>query len=127
MKFKSNDKTEADGGKELENTDTSQTDDCEEFRDRMQTIIDGLGKRYSAFQEDLPRLPVYHPSFKKVETLCISLVKEAQTLLTISSYQDEETARLIKLVSESQTVQYPPARRIGLIGDSGAGGSSILL
>lgn len=122
---KNDDKDEVSNGKEPKNTGELQPDDCEEFRGRLQAIVDGVDKKYSAVQEDLPKLPVYDPSFKKAETLCTNLVKEAQGLLMSSPYQDEETARLIELASESQTMQYPPARKIGLIGDSAAGESSL--
>ena len=118
---RNDDNIEVSDETEFRNTDRSQADDCKEFRGRVQRIIDGAGKTYNSHGEDLPRLPVYDPSFKKVETLCIGLVKEAQILLKNSSYQDEETARLIQLASESQTIQYPPARKIGLLGDSAAG------
>lgn len=122
-----NDTLEVSDGKELGKTHHQQADDCEEFRARVQTITDGIGKTYNSSQEDLPRLPAYNPSFNNVETLCIDLVKEAQSLLKSSPYQDEETARLIQLASESQTIQYPPARKIGLIGDCAAGESPFIL
>ena len=121
---KDDDNIEGSDGKDFGSFDQQQADDCEEFQARVQTIVNGIGKTYSSFEEDLPRLPVYDPSFKDVETLCIGLVKEAQSLLENAEYQDEETARLIQLASDSQTVQYPPARKIGLIGDSAAGESS---
>lgn len=112
---------------ELSNTDQRQADDCEEFRDRVRKIIDGVGKTYSSHGEDLPKLPIYDTSFRHVEERCIRLVKEAQSLLESSLYQDDETARLIQLATESQTIQYPPARRIGLLGDSAAGEFHLLL
>lgn len=111
---------------ELSNTDQRQSDDCEEFRDRVRDIIDGVGKTYSSHEEDLPKLPIYDTSFRQVEERCICLVKEAQSLLGGSLYQDEETARLIQLATESQAIQYPPARKIGLLGDSAAGESHLL-
>ena len=106
---------------ELNKTDQRQADDCEEFRGRVREIIASIGKPYSSLEEDLPRLPMYDTSFCHVETRCIALVKEAQSLLKSSVYQDEETARLIQLATESQTIPYPPARKIGLLGDSAAG------
>ena len=121
------DNIEASDGKGLGTTSQPQADDCEEFRGRIQTVLDGVGKTYHSSKEDLPRLPAYDPSFRNVETLCIGLVKEAETLLKSSPYQDDETARLIALASESQTIPYPPARKIGLIGDSAAGESSLSL
>lgn len=123
---KNDDNIVVNDGEDFGNTDQRQTDDCEEFQGRVQTILDGIGKTYSPFEEDLPRLPAYTPSFNMVEKLCIGLVKEAQTLLNNARYQDEETARLIQLASESQTIQYPPARKVGLIGDSAAGESWLL-
>ena len=125
MAPRNDDNIEFSKGKDFGSTDQQQADDCEEFQARVQTILDGIGKTYSSFEEDLPRLPAYDPSFIKVETLCIGLVKKAQSLLESAQYQDEETARLTQLASDSQTVQYPPARRIGLIGDSAAGESSL--
>lgn len=122
---KNDDNIEVSEGKDFGSTDQQQVDDCEEFQGRVQKIVDGIGKTYSSFEEDLPRLPAYDPSFKNVETLCIDLVKKAQSLLESAQYQDEETARLIQLASDSQSVQYPPARKIGLIGDSAAGESSL--
>lgn len=124
---KDDDNIGASDGKELGDTDRRQADNCEEFRGRVQTVIDGIGKTYHSFEEDLPRLPVYDPSFDNVKTLCIGLVKEAESLLKSSPYQDEETARLVQLASESQTIQYPPARKIGLMGDSASGESSLFL
>ena len=118
---RNDDNIEVSDQTEFRNTDQCQADDCKEFRGRVQRIIDGVGKTYNSNGEDLPRFPVYDPSFKEVETLCIGLVKEAKILLKNSPYQDEETARLIQLASESQTIQYPPARKIGLLGDSAAG------
>lgn len=112
---------------ELSNTDQRQADDCEEFRDRVRKIIDGVCKTYSSQEEDLPKLPIYDTSFRHVEERCIGLVKEAQSLLESSLYQDDETARLIQLAKESQTIKYPPARKIGLLGDSAAGEFQLLL
>lgn len=106
---------------QLSNTDQRQADDCEEFRERVQKIIDGVGERYSSHEENLPKLAIYDTSFLRVEERCIGLVKEAQSLLKSSLYQDEETARLIQLATESQSIRYPPARKIGLLGDSAAG------
>lgn len=118
---KNDDNIEVSDERELRNTNERQADDCEEFRGRVQTITDRVGKIYNSFKEELPRLPAYDPSFNNVETLCISLVKEAQCLLKSSPYQDEETARLIQLASESLIIQYPRAGKIALIGDSAAG------
>lgn len=50
---------------ELSNTDQRQSDDCEEFRDRVRDIIDGVGKTYSSHEEDLPKLPIYDTSFRQ--------------------------------------------------------------
>lgn len=121
MDHKNDDSTEVSAEMEVRNTNQRQADNLEEFRDRLRSIIDGAGKTYSSSGEELPRLPAYDPSFKNAEKLCIGLVKEAQSLLKSSPYQDEETARLVQLASESQNIPYPPARRIGLVGDSAAG------
>ena len=122
---KNDDNNEVSDGEGFGSTDQHQADDCEEFQGRVQTIVDGIDKTYNSSKEDLPRLPVYNPSFDIVEKLCIGLVKEAENILKSAQYQDEETARLIQLASESQTIQYPPARKVALIGDSAAGGSSL--
>lgn len=42
-------------------------------------------------------------------------------------FQDTETARLIQLATDSQSINYPPARKIGLVGDSAVGGSETLI
>ena len=47
----------------------------EEFRDRINGIIRGFNKPYNPANEPEPKLPAYHPSFKKVEASCGALFK----------------------------------------------------
>ena len=96
-------------------------DACEEFSDRTAAIIEGSDTSYNPLNEELPLLPAYHPSFKYVETMCIELMQDAENLFRSSAYEDAETARLLQLAVEGQTIKYPSARRIGLMGDSGVG------
>lgn len=77
--------------------------------------------------EGVPRLPIYDPSFKKAEQLSIEINRTFQTFLESSPYEDKEKDWMLK---ELKDIEYPPFKdarvRIGFIGDSGVGKSSLL-
>lgn len=98
---------------------TDEADATEDFREKISKIKNGLGDRYDPSVESLPKLAAYHPSFAKVETYCTEIFEGASTLLKGSGFQDTETLELLKRARDGQNIQYPAARRIGLIGDSG--------
>ena len=92
-----------------------------EFKDKLESICQGLEKRYSGYNEELPNLPAYHPSFANVERICEEIFAGAAKMLTNSSYQDKCTESLFAKIRKHRSIVYPPAKKIGLVGDSGVG------
>ena len=101
------------------------SDDKDEIIDKalqaeVRTIIHGIGQPYSAAKET-PRLAAFHPSFQMVERMCLEILGGAAWILQKSEYQQAETAKLLERMLRHQTITYPKAKRIGLMGDSGVG------
>ena len=92
-----------------------------EFKDKLESICQGLEKRYRGYNEKLPNLPAYHPSFAIVERICEDIFAGAAKMLTNSSYQDKCTESLLAKIRKHRSIVYPPAKKIGLVGDSGVG------
>lgn len=93
----------------------------EEFKDKLESISQGLEKAYSGYNEKLPNLPAYHTSFANVERICEEIYAGAAKMLTNSSYQDKCTESLLAKIRRHRSIVYPPAKRIGFVGDSGVG------
>ena len=91
------------------------------FKDKLEAICQGLEKPYSDHNEELPTLPAYHPSFANVETICEELFAGAAQIFANSDYQDRYTESLHAKIKEHQSIAYPPATKVGFIGDSGVG------
>ena len=101
------------------------SDDKDEVIDKalqaeVGTIIAGIGRPYSAAKET-PSLAAFHPSFQMVERICSEILGGAVWILQKSPYQHPETTKLLGSMLEHQTIAYPKAKRIGLMGDSGVG------
>ena len=92
-----------------------------EFKDKLESICQGLEKPYSGYNEKLPNLPAYHPSFTSVERICGEIFAGAAKMLTNSNYQDKCTESLLAKIRKHRSIVYPPATRIGFVGDSGVG------
>ena len=95
----------------------------DEFKDKLESICQGLEKAYSGNNEKLPNLPAYHPSFANVERICDEIYAGAAEMLRDSSYQDKSTESLLAKIRKHRSIVYPPAKRIGFLGDSGVGES----
>ena len=93
----------------------------EEFKDQLESICQGLEKPYSGCNQKFPNLPAYHPSFANVERICEEIYAGAAEMLTNSSYQDTCTESLLGKIRKHRSIVYPPAKRIGFVGDSGVG------
>ena len=95
----------------------------DEFKDKLESISQGLEKAYSGNNEKLPNLPAYHPSFANVERTCDEIYAGAAEMLRDSDYQDKSTESLLAKIRKHRSIVYPPAKRIGFLGDSGVGES----
>lgn len=114
---------------ELENDDQTSSDDDEyeeEFQERVDAILHGADMPYNPLEEGLPKFAAYHPSFLKVEQHCKELVRDTIALLRNAEYKDPRILQLTQKALESLDINYPPARKIGLMGDSGVGKSYVL-
>lgn len=92
-----------------------------EFDNKLEAICQGLETPYSGYNGELPNLPAYHPSFAIVEKICEELFAGAAQIFENSDYQDGYTESLHKKIKKHRTIAYPPAKKIGLMGDSGVG------
>lgn len=93
----------------------------EEFKDKLEEERKGLRKHYDTYNERPPNLPAYHESFAKVEKACEELFAGAEAILKASDYTDEYTQTLLQDIAEKQAVQYPEAKKVGIVGDGGVG------
>lgn len=92
-----------------------------EFKDKLEAICQGLEKPYSGYNEELPDLPAYHPSFANVEEICGDIFAAAGQIFEDSDYQDRFTESLHAKIKKHRSIAYPPAKKIGFIGDSSVG------
>ena len=92
-----------------------------EFKDKLEAICQGLEKPYSGYDDELPNLPAYHPSFANVEEICGELFAGAARIFENSDYQDGYTGSLYAKIKKHRRIIYPPAEKIGFMGDSGVG------
>ncbi|KAK5120144.1 hypothetical protein LTR85_006625 [Meristemomyces frigidus] len=90
-----------------------------------------LSNPYEDKNEELPRLPIYHPSFKEAEklvpTICDTVLNEIKDLRT-RGYQDDKIDRLAESLVRLRLPEqrYPTAKRIGFLGVTAAGKSSLV-
>lgn len=83
--------------------------------------LESFDAPYSSNIEALPRLAALHPSFAIVEKRYEHLLDVAAKMLERSNYRDTVTDRLLEDIMKQGKIQYPQARVIGLVGDSGVG------
>ncbi|MCJ1396569.1 hypothetical protein MMC18_009460 [Xylographa bjoerkii] len=115
-----------DDSDKSESGNNDSEDDDDELENRIKAVISRFDKPYDLHFEALPNLAVYHPSFRKVERMCLDLVNRAIDMLRSSSYQDTQTEELIVYMSSQKDIEYPKATIIGMMGDSGVGKSSLI-
>lgn len=92
-----------------------------EFTDKLEAICQGLETPYNGYNNELPNLPAYHPSFANVEKICGELFAGAAQIFENSDYQDGYTKSLHAKIKKHRSIPYPPAKTIGFMGDSGVG------
>ena len=92
-----------------------------EFKNKLEAICRGLEKAYSGYDNELPNLPAYHPSFANVEDICGELFAGAAQIFENSDYKDRYTGSLLAKIKKHRSIMYPPAEKIGFMGDSGVG------
>lgn len=84
---------------------------------------------YDDSTEDLPSLPVYQPDFEAAEKLVpkiCSTIRLKVDELKCSGFKDETIDLLTTRISSLQYINYSEAKRIGFLGDAGAGKSSTI-
>ncbi|CAK3865599.1 Hypothetical predicted protein [Lecanosticta acicola] len=86
---------------------------------------------YNDGEEGYPPLPVYHPSFKKTENMVIEtcdVMLETIRDLKERGFQDDKIDKFADSLNECRFLEkkYPPPKRIGFLGDMGAGKSSLI-
>ncbi|MCJ1294120.1 hypothetical protein MMC34_005677 [Xylographa carneopallida] len=95
------------------------------LRAEVGNTIAGIGKPYSAASET-PRLAAFHPSFRMVERMSSEILGGGAWILQKSAYEHAETAKLLESMLRHQVIAYPKPKRIGLMGDSGVGKSTLI-
>ena len=110
---------------EDDETDIDLSDDdgefLDEFKDKVNAVLQGFGTPYDPSNEATPMLPAYHPSFIKAEKLCVQLLDDLAQMLKSTDYKDAKLIDLYEQAMIKQTITYPKPRRIGVVGDSGVG------
>ena len=91
----------------------------EEFKGKLEAICQGLEKPYSGYDNEFPNFPAYHPSFANVEEICRELFDGAAQIFENSDYQDGYTGSLHAKIKKHRSIMYPPAKKVGFVGDSG--------
>ena len=109
-----------------DSNDDDDFDGGEEFRDTVNAIKNGADTEYSSMDELPPRLPAYHPSFLNAERYSSELMEGAALVLKNAEYKDARILQLLEKASNSKILEYPKAKIVGLIGDSGVGKSSLI-
>ena len=98
----------------------------EEFKSRIDAILKGFEKPYDPFEEKTPRFAAYHPSCRTAARMCEDIVAEAVKLLQLSEYQDSNVRDLYDQTVRHKKINYPSAKTVGLVGNSGVGKSSLI-
>jgi len=99
----------------------------DESDDEDDSDDEGDGEPHDPNSEPLPKLPIYEPSFKKVEELCQGIIHRFREFLSNNEYKDEEVKIMLDEVEKLKEPPYHAASiRVGLIGDAGVGKSSLL-
>ena len=106
--------------------DSDGEDDTWRFRSRVKTIMKGSDEPYDPQSESQPDFPIYHPSFLRAKEICEKLVLDGIALLEKSTYRDKSVIELLERLERCQIVKYPKALRIGIVGSSGVGKSSLI-
>ena len=110
--------------------DAHETSDDEgiehEFKHLVEARLKNSGKRYNPLREPVPKFPAYHPSFNRAKELAETLIGDMMDLLKSSNYQDVSVVALLEQLAEHQKITFPDAKRIGIVGGSGIGKSSLI-
>lgn len=110
---------------ESDDTDVELSDDGtgvqDEYKDKVEEVVQGFGNPYDPSNEATPNLPAYHPSFPNVEKMCAQLLEDAAQMLKNSEYNDAKLSDIQEQATMKQKIHCPKPRRIGMVGDSGVG------
>ena len=94
----------------------------EEFADIVQQRLDSCGQIYSSADE-VYLLPGFMPQTDSAIKRCQDILQQAKNILHSASHQDNNTHDLGKAINDAMFKEDLPTRRIGFVGDSGAGKS----
>lgn len=113
---------ETESEDEEESTEASEDEYMDEgLGRRVKAVLKGFDKPYNPDLEPAPNLPVYHPSFAKVEYIYSEVVEDAINLLKLSPYKDSQTEALVEYMAARRKIVYSKVKIISMIGDSGVG------
>jgi energy-coupling factor transporter ATP-binding protein EcfA2 len=81
---------------------------------------------YNPQSQPRPRLPITCPAFSLIEDDIKQIISVFKSMIKASQYLDDEAKHLFTEIVAHSTIPYEEVVRIGLIGDSGAGKSSLI-
>lgn len=81
---------------------------------------------HDAATENMPKCPIYHPSYPKIQCCIDEMYDLLQTPLEESTYSDGNVKGLQEELRKRRISAYPSKVCVGLVGDMGAGKSSLL-
>ena len=102
-------------------------DEFGDLREKIEVILDNMGdNKYDSSSETDPDLPIYHPASATVSEACLAILKGAEEIFMNAGYTDGETEGILEECRKKGPLRQCEPRRIGLVGDSGVGKSSLV-
>ncbi|KAL6720208.1 hypothetical protein ACLMJK_002129 [Lecanora helva] len=120
------DPTSNDDGHEQDEDSSDVEATSDDIGAMVQAVSDNFDSPYDVAAERPPKLPAYSSSFAKVEKLCKEIFTDAENILESSSYQDKSTRYLLEVIKQRKEIKYDKPKRIGIVGESGVGKSSLI-
>ena len=115
---------------ENESEDSNESSDDEgiaaQFRSRVNAIFKSTNKPHDSSREIAGSFVIHHASFVKSEQLCDNLLQKGIQLLNDSPYQEQSVFELRELLESARKIPYPEPKKIGVVGESGVGKSSLI-
>ena len=100
--------------------------DLGRFKAQVVSIIRHKGNEYNPSDSEDPLLPGFRPESQSVRRECDKLIENAIGILKAAEHSDGKTAELAVQFHAYGLPELTPPRRIGMLGDSGFGKSSVV-
>ena len=101
-------------------------DDLGGFRAQIESLLEGRDNAYDPSREIKPELPIYHEAAERVMEASSRAVEGTKAIFANAIYRDEETKRIQEICRGRGALRECEPQRIGLVGDSGVGKSSLV-